>query len=115
MSDEKSAAQKLYERLMPLQEAKGFYFNPDMDITLSILESMLALKEKYGYLCCPCRLSTGNREKDADIFCPCDYRADDVAEYGTCYCGLYVSLACQEGKAERMVIPERRPTDKILA
>lgn len=121
MSDEKtassgkSAAQELYERLKPLQEKKGFYFNPDMEITLAILEELLHLKGKYGYMCCPCRLSSGKREKDSDIFCPCDYRAADVQEYGTCYCGLYVDMACYQGDRERKPIPERRPIERILA
>lgn len=111
----RKAAEAIYAKLRPLQESKGFFFNPDMEISLSILEELLHMKEKYGYMCCPCRLSTGVREKDKDIFCPCDYREADVAEHGTCYCGLYVNEACYAGKAARKVIPERRPIDKILA
>lgn len=115
MSEAKTPAEELYERLRPLQEKKGFYFNPDKKMTLSILEELLALKDKYGYMCCPCRLSSGNREKDSDIFCPCAYREDDVAEHGTCYCGLYVDKDCHDGKKPRKVIPERRPIERILA
>lgn len=110
-----SAARELYERLRPLQEKKGYYFNPDMTITSSILQELLHLKNKYGYMCCPCRLSTGVREKDSDIFCPCDYREPDVKEYGTCYCGLYVDKECHDGNKPRAVIPERRPVERILA
>lgn len=108
-------AEALYGRLKPLQEAKGYFFNPDMEITLSILEELLLFKEKYGYMCCPCRLSTGNREKDSDIFCPCDYREADVKEYGTCFCGLYVDRDAYEGRKLRIPIPERRPIEKTLA
>lgn len=111
----RAAALELYERLKPLQEKKGYYFNPDMEITLSILEELLFMKNKYGYMCCPCRLSTGNREKDSDIFCPCDYREADVKEHGTCYCGLYVDKGCHDGKYPRKIIPERRPIERILA
>lgn len=116
MSEGKTTrAQELHDKLRPLQEKKGYFFNPDVEISLSILEELLHLKDKYGYMCCPCRLSTGKREKDSDIFCPCDYRAPDVEEHGTCYCGLYVSEACYQGKYPRKVIPERRPIEKILA
>ena len=44
-------------------------------------------------MCCPCRLAAGDREWDRDIICPCVYREPDVAEYGSCYCNLYVSRA----------------------
>jgi ferredoxin-thioredoxin reductase catalytic subunit len=37
------------------------------------LGDLLVNKERYGYMCCPCRLAAGNREKDADIICPCQY------------------------------------------
>lgn len=111
----KMTPEELYERLRPIHEPKGYFFNPDMQITLDILKELLEIKEHYGYMCCPCRLSTGDRQKDSDIFCPCAYREPDVKEYGTCYCGLYVDEECYKGKHPRKVIPERRPIEKILA
>lgn len=107
--------EKLYDQLKNFQESKGFYFNPDKQITLAILQELLNIKDKYGYMACPCRLSSGNREKDSDIYCPCDYRAADVQEYGRCYCGLYVDKETFEGKRLLTVIPERRPVARILA
>lgn len=111
----KANAVTMLERLRPLQEAKGFYFNPDQAMALDIMEQLLALKERYGYMCCPCRLSTGEREKDKDISCPCQYRDADVQEHGSCYCGLYVDADIAAGRKERHAIPERRPIGKILA
>ena len=83
---------ELYEMLKKVQEPKGFSFNKDKDWVLSILSDLLIIKDRYGYMCCPCRLASGNREKDADILCPCQYRPEDVLQYGSCYCNLYVSL-----------------------
>lgn len=114
-SGKKMTPEELFERLKPLHEPKGYFFNPDKQVALEILESLLALKDEYGYMCCPCRLSSGDRQKDSDIFCPCDYREADVKEFGTCYCGLYVSESCHQGKCPRRVIPERRPIERILA
>ncbi|ROQ93407.1 ferredoxin-thioredoxin reductase catalytic domain-containing protein [Desulfosoma caldarium] len=108
-------AAELYEKLRPIQEAKGFYFNRDLEgMTLPLLESLLINKNRYGYMVCPCRLASGDREKDQDIICPCAYRDPDVAEYGSCYCGLYVSQAWNEGKIPRVVVPERRPPEKMF-
>ncbi|MCF8131006.1 MAG: ferredoxin:thioredoxin reductase [Deltaproteobacteria bacterium] len=105
---------KLLESLRNIQEPKGYYFNRDKLKTLELLEGLLENKRRYGYMSCPCRLSLGNREKDQDIICPCEYREADVAEYGSCYCNLYVSKAWNEGRISHEYVPERRPAEKIL-
>jgi len=104
---------ELYEMLKKVQEPKGFFFNKDKDRVLEILQDLLVNKERYGYMSCPCRLASGDREKDRDIFCPCAYRADDVKNYGSCYCNLYVSREWNEGKIEHDYVPERRPVEKM--
>lgn len=108
-------AEELYEKLRPIQEAKGYHFNKDMEhMTLPLLRGLLHNKERYGYMSCPCRLASGEYEKDKDIICPCPYREPDVAEYGACYCGLYVSRERNEGEIEPRTVPERRPPEKVL-
>jgi ferredoxin-thioredoxin reductase catalytic subunit len=104
---------QLYEKLKAAQEAKGYYFNRDMDRVFELLEALLVNKERYGYMACPCRLASGDREQDRDIICPCVYREPDVAEYGSCYCNLYVSEAWNAGEISHEFVPERRPPEKI--
>jgi ferredoxin-thioredoxin reductase catalytic chain len=106
-------AEKLYETLRKVQEAKGYYFNEDKERTFELLENLIINKDRYGYMACPCRLASGDREWDKDIICPCVYREPDVEEYGSCYCNLYVSQEWNEGKAPREYVPERRPPEKI--
>lgn len=106
-------AEELYQRLKGLQEPKGYFFNKDRERVNDILEGLLTNRERYGYMCCPCRLASGDREKDKDIICPCAYREQDVAEYGSCYCNLYVSKEWNEGKIPETYVPERRPADKM--
>jgi len=84
-------AKQLYDILAKVQEPKGYFFNKDTEKVFELLEGLLVNKERYGYMCCPCRLAADNREYDTDIICPCIYREPDVAEYGSCYCNLYVS------------------------
>jgi ferredoxin-thioredoxin reductase catalytic chain len=105
--------EKLYETLKKIQEPLGYYFNGNRDWTLSILGDLLVTKARYGYMACPCRLASGNREKDRDIICPCAYRAPDVEEYGSCYCNLYVSKEWNEGTMPHVFVPERRPLEKM--
>ncbi|MGE4263422.1 MAG: ferredoxin-thioredoxin reductase catalytic domain-containing protein [Desulfovibrio sp.] len=107
-------AEQLFAQLKKLQEPKGYFFNPDMSMTMPLMESLLTNKDRLGYMACPCRLANGEFEADRDIVCPCEYREADVAEFGACFCGLYVSKAWLEGTIEKVVVPERRPVEKIL-
>lgn len=105
---------ELYDLLKKAQEPKGYFFNKDKDWVLSILQDLLVNKDRYGYTSCPCRLASGDREKDRDIMCPCVYRTEDVKEFGSCYCNLYVSRDWNDGKISRRYVPERRPPEKIF-
>lgn len=106
--------EKLYEMLKKVQEPKGYFFNTDKERVMDLLGALLVNKDRYGYMCCPCRLASGNREKDKDILCPCVYREADVAEYGSCYCNLYVSRDWNEGRTPHRYVPERRPPEKMF-
>ena len=108
-----SEAESLYDMLKKVQEPKGYFFNKDKERVFELLEALIVNKKRYGYMSCPCRLASGDREKDKDILCPCVYRAPDVEEYGSCYCNLYVSTAWNEDNIEHAYVPERRPLDKL--
>lgn len=107
-------AGELYEKLKKVQEPKGYYFSNDHEQVMELIEALLVNKTRYGYMVCPCRLASGDRANDRDIICPCDYREPDVAEFGSCYCNLYVSKAWNEGKIEQQYVPERRPSEKMF-
>ena len=106
-------ADQLYEMLKKTQESKGYFFQRDRDRVIDILRDLLINRERYGYMSCPCRLASGDREQDRDIICPCAYRAPDVDEYGSCYCSLYVSKEWNEDKIPHVYVPERRPQEKM--
>jgi ferredoxin-thioredoxin reductase catalytic subunit len=97
-----------YEKLKKEAEAVGYFLNPNEDFTKSLIEGLLINQERYGYFACPCRLASDDKNQDLDIICPCDYRDEDISEYGSCYCGLYVSKDVYLGKKEIKSIPERR-------
>ena len=105
---------KLYEMLKKTNEAKHIYFNKDKDLVFELLESLVLNKERYGYMACPCRLACGDKDKDKDIVCPCEYRAPDLEEYGACFCGLYISEALNNSEIQSEYVPERRPPEKIF-
>lgn len=90
----------------------GYHLTPDPDLLQGLLEGLKVNEERYGYPSCPCRLASGNFDYDRDIICPCDYRDPDVAEFGACYCRLYINKDVYEGKTELPTVPERRPMEK---
>ncbi len=104
----------LYEKLKKTQEPKGYFFNKDRERVFELLEALMVNKQRYGYMACPCRLASGNRELDKDIVCPCVYRVPDVEAYGSCYCNLYVSEEWNKEKVPHDYVPERRPVEKLF-
>jgi len=57
------------------------------DLSLGVLENR---KSKGGKFC-PCRITTGDREEDLKLLCPCNFNAQRTwKENGECWCGLFV-------------------------
>jgi ferredoxin-thioredoxin reductase catalytic subunit len=101
--------EKSYEKIRKDAEAGGYRVNPDADFARGLVSGLLVNQERYGYQSCPCRLASGRKDEDMDIICPCDYRDQNVVEFGACYCALYVSQDVLDGKRELTSIPESRP------
>ena len=89
-------------------DKQGWKLNPDAEFLTMIVEGLAVNYNRYGYFACPCRDADGDRELDGDIICPCEYCRPDQAEFGHCYCGLYLTPDFfASGKAPAS-IPERR-------
>lgn len=93
--------------------ANGYFLNTDENFLNDILNGLKTNEERFGYRACPCRVASGNFELDRDIICPCEYRDQDVEEYGSCYCALYIRKDLFEGKTPIKPIPERRDPSKV--
>lgn len=104
---------ELRDKLELEAEASGYHLNPDRGFATDLASGLLVNAGRYGYMACPCRLASGDRSRDLDIICPCDYRDADLDEYGACYCALYVSSEIASGKAEAAPVPERRPPEPV--
>jgi ferredoxin-thioredoxin reductase catalytic subunit len=103
---------RLHDRLNTEAEATGYHLNPDVEFAKELAKGLLTNERRYGYRACPCRLASGEKQDDIDIICPCNYRDQDLNDYDTCYCGLYVSEAVANGQKKIGAIPERRPPIK---
>jgi ferredoxin-thioredoxin reductase catalytic subunit len=106
--EEDPDVERAYERLQRFIDKKGYFLNPETAFAKKLIRSLLQNQERYGYWACPCRLSSGNKEEDRDILCPCDYMKPDVEQFDACFCGLYVSEQVFNGEKEVKPVPERR-------
>lgn len=109
----KNEVDDLYDKLVLSNRQRGYFLNHDENYTKGIIRGLLFNEKRYGYQSCPCRLASGIKAEDLDIICPCYYRDADVAEFGACVCGLYVSKKVYENKAAIRSIPERRPAKEL--
>ena len=101
-----------YKELENDAKKSGYFLNSDREFTKGLVEGLLMNATRYGYESCPCRLSMGEKKDDLDIICPCDYRDEDLAEFGACFCGLYVTEDVAKNYQPAPIVPERRPTLK---
>jgi ferredoxin-thioredoxin reductase catalytic chain len=101
--------EELYQKIKAEAIASGYFLNPDEAFTRELIRSLVINQRRYGYPSCPCRLASQSEVEDADIICPCDYRDPDIAEYGACFCALYVSAAAARGEMPIEAVPEQRP------
>lgn len=67
----------------------GWVLNPDLRVLDIVIRGLARNCKKFGRPYCPCRIRSGNPEKDQDIVCPCVYHRDEVATDGHCHCSLF--------------------------
>lgn len=68
---------------------KGFVLNQNAKELADIISGLSRNKINFGKQYCPCRLRTGDKEKDRDIICPCIYHRDEIEKDGHCHCMLF--------------------------
>ena len=86
----KKQEEKLFKEYQKYAEKNGFHLNPDEKITEGLIKVLLKQEKKYRIRYCPCRLATGNKEKDKKIICPCVYHKKEIKKDGHCHCFLFV-------------------------
>jgi ferredoxin-thioredoxin reductase catalytic subunit len=61
-------------------------------LSKGVLENLKGKGQRY----CPCRITTGDRGKDLNLICPCNFiRQPTFKEEGECWCGLFVKRDVQ--------------------
>ncbi len=72
-------------------ENKDFMLNPDIKKVEMLADGVLNNEKNHGLKYCPCRLMTGDAERDLLLACPCNFKIQKTwKEKGECWCGLFV-------------------------
>lgn len=77
-------------RLEKWLEGTPYRFNPDTTVVDTIIRGLAIRKIKTGEEYCPCRVLTGDVEKDSKSICPCVYSKAEIEKDGICLCHLFV-------------------------
>ena len=63
-----SDVDRVYLALKKEAEGGGYRFNPDVEFTKNLIHGLLKNEQRYGYRACPCRLASGKKEEDRNLF-----------------------------------------------
>lgn len=88
MSEEK-LEEEILDWVRDYAREKGWRLNPEEKKLSVVIRGLARNQKKFGHRYCPCRLRTGDSEKDKSIICPCIFHEDEVRDQGSCHCNLY--------------------------
>ena len=92
-AEKKEKFEKILQRSREYARENGICLNPNQKIVESLINALIEREEKYGQGYCPCRVVSGDPEKDKDIICPCKFCLDEVKRDGHCHCFLFVDCS----------------------
>jgi len=69
--------------------SEGWYLNEKDKQLDAVLKGLARNTVRLGEQYCPCRMRTGDVEKDKEIICPCIYHEDELKNDGNCHCRLF--------------------------
>ena len=89
--EDKDRVIEIWQDWITKQSADKFIFNPDKQVVSDAAEGVLIQQKKKGLKYCPCKIVTGDKEKDFPIICPCNFKQQDTwKQKGECWCLLFV-------------------------
>jgi ferredoxin-thioredoxin reductase catalytic chain len=80
---------ELKKKLQAYADLQNFKLNENEKALEGIINGLLRNKKFKGDIYCPCRIVTGNKEKDKEIACPCVFHRGEIELQGKCKCTLF--------------------------
>ena len=89
MTDESAEHADMLKWAKGYAHKNGWTLNTDEKQLMTVIKGLVRNKTKFDQPYCPCRIRSGDEEKDRAIECPCVYHKEEVAKQGHCHCHLY--------------------------
>jgi len=87
--EEKALYKEILSWIRRYAEEKGLALNPDDRQFRAVVRGLVRNRLRHGERYCPCRIRSGDPEKDRLIICPCTYHEEEIAGEGHCHCNLF--------------------------
>lgn len=89
LQDDPVEFKALMDKLQAYADSMNFKLNPHEKALNGVVKGLLRNKQFKGDIYCPCRVVTGNKEKDKEIVCPCIFHRGEIELQGKCKCTLF--------------------------
>lgn len=73
-------------------QQEKWVLNPDDRKLEVVIRGLGRNKRKFGERYCPCRLRSGDPDRDREIICPCAFHRDEIEKDGSCHCHLFFRM-----------------------
>jgi ferredoxin-thioredoxin reductase catalytic chain len=87
--EEKALAAEIRSWAEEYAKEKGYTLSPDDRQFNAVIRGLVRNRLKHGEKYCPCRIRSGDPEKDRLIICPCSHHEEEIAAEGHCHCNLF--------------------------
>ena len=87
--EEEALYQEILSWVRKYAEEKGLVLNKDDRQLTAVIRGLVRNRLKHGERYCPCRIRSGDPEKDRLLICPCAYHENEIEGEGHCHCNLF--------------------------
>lgn len=87
--EEEPLYQEILSWVRRYAEEKGLALNTDDRQLTAVIRGLVRNRLRHGERYCPCRIRSGDPEKDRLIICPCAYHEEEIEGEGHCHCNLF--------------------------
>jgi len=88
-AEEEARYREILSWVRKYAKEKGLVLNPDDRQLNAVIRGLVRNRLKHGERYCPCRIRSGDPEKDQLIICPCSHHEEEIAREGHCHCNLF--------------------------
>ncbi|HUK93240.1 MAG TPA: ferredoxin-thioredoxin reductase catalytic domain-containing protein [Methanomicrobiales archaeon] len=87
--EEKDLYREILSWAREYAKEKGLALNTDDRQFTAVIRGLVRNRLRHGERYCPCRIRSGDPEKDRLIICPCVHHGKEIESEGHCHCNLF--------------------------